>query len=233
MLDFDGTLVPIAQTPDQVQVPEDLPELILSLQKSGHQAVIVSGRQAADIRKRLKTIPVEIIGLHGLEGFSEQTLPRHPLLDQALKKLRALQKKFPKLLIEDKQQIIAVHTRALPEGSQKSAMLASLMIFDALVEDSLLFEQNLHLLKGHCVVELRPDKASKAFAVQKLLKRHPYLYPIYIGDDTTDEEAFPVVNSKGTSIRVGTPDIKTAATNRLADVCAVHGFLKQLIYFSP
>ena len=229
MLDFDGTLVPIAQTPDQVQVPEDLPELILSLQKSGHQAVIVSGRQASDIRKRLKAIPVEIIGLHGLEGFSEETLPRHPLLEQALKKLKALQKKFPKLFIEDKEQIIAAHTRALPEGSQKSAMLASLMIFDALVEESLLFEKNLHLLKGHCVVELRPDEASKAFAVQKLLKRHPHLYPIYIGDDTTDEEAFPIINSKGTSIRVGLPTIETTARHRLLDVNEVYGFLKRFI----
>lgn len=227
MLDFDGTLVPIAPTPNQIQIPKDLPDLLLSLQKAGHHVVIVSGRRATDIQKRLNHIDIEVIGLHGLEGFSENTLPRHPLLGQALKKIRTLQKKFPKIFIEDKEQILAVHTRGLPEGSQKSAMLATLMLFDALVEESLLFEKNLHILKGHCVVELRPNEASKALAVQKLMDSHPQLYPIYIGDDTTDEEAFPVINLKGTSIRVGAPDIKTAANNRLTDVSAVHRFLKR------
>ena len=230
MLDFDGTLVPIAPTPEQIQIPKDLPDLLLSLQKAGNHIVVVSGRHAADIKKWLNNIAIEIIGLHGLEGFSASILPRHPLLNQALKKLRTLQKKFPKLFIEDKTQIIAVHTRVLPEGSQKSAMLAAMIIFDALVEESLLFERNLRLLKGHCVVELRPDEASKALAVQKLVNAHPHLYPIYIGDDTTDEEAFPVINLKGTSIRVGPPDIETKTTHRLADVNAVYGFLKRLIY---
>jgi trehalose-phosphatase len=229
MFDFDGTLVPIAQKPDQIQIPKDLPQQLLSLQKIGHHVAIVSGRRTADIKKRLNHIAIEIIGLHGLEGFSENTEPRHPLLNQTLKKLKVLQKRFPKLFIEDKEQIIAVHTRDLPEGSQKSAMLATLMIFDAMAEESLLFEKNLHLLKGQCVVELRPDEASKALAVQTLIDAYPQLYPIYIGDDSTDEEAFPVVNQKGTSIRVGAPDIKTTAFYRLADVSQVYGFLNQLL----
>jgi len=228
MLDFDGTLVPIASTPESIQIPESLPSLLKSLQKAGHKIVIVSGRRIKNIQNYLNPLHVKILGLHGLEDDSEKMPQRNNLLDKALGKLKVLQSKFPNLLIEDKEFTIAIHTRALPKHLQKTATIAAMIICNTFVQESETTTEPLDFIHGDHVVELRPLKANKTLAVQKLIAQFPHLYPIYIGDDTTDEDAFVSMPNNSLSIRLGHLEEHTKAKYRLKNVDEVYQFLKQL-----
>lgn len=231
MLDFDGTLVQIASRPEEVKVPHFLPQLLTDLKKSGHQVVIVTGRREKDIINQLQPASVPTVGLHGLEGLLADSHERNLLLDQALNKLQLLQKRYPQILIEDKEFIIAVHTRQVPKHLQKTAALASLIVCSAFADDSLKTNNPIGILHGHHIVELRPLKASKAFAVKKLIKANANLFPIYIGDDTADEEAFAAMPKNSICIRVTEQKIATKAKHCLANPEAVHNFLQKLLKF--
>jgi trehalose 6-phosphate phosphatase len=85
----------------------------------------------------------------------------------------------------------------------------------------------LDMITGHAVVEARPRGANKGAAVHRLDEAAPFAgrAPVFIGDDTTDEEAILVVQSLGGSgIRVGST--RSAARYRLADVADVHRWLR-------
>src|SRR5579859_2732178 len=67
-LDFDGTLIEIAATPEQVAVPPGLPSLLRGLADRLDRAVaLVSGRPIADLDRWLAPLQLPTAGLHGLE----------------------------------------------------------------------------------------------------------------------------------------------------------------------
>ena len=231
MLDFDGTLVDIAPEPEAVKVPEAVPKLLTQLKNSGHEVVIVTGRREKDVIRQLQPANIPAVGLHGLEGLLSDSHSRNGLLDHALNKLRILQKRYPQILIEDKEFIIAVHTRQVPKHLQKTAALATLIVCSAFADDSLKTNTPLGILHGHHIVELRPLKASKAIAVQKLINANANLFPVYIGDDTADEEAFAVMPKNSLCIRVTSQKILTRAHHCLENPEAVYNFLRKLLKF--
>jgi trehalose-phosphatase len=227
MLDFDGTLVPIAPKPDAIQVPDDLKALLTRIQDAGHELYIISGRRASEVKDRLTPAQVNVIGLHGLEWKDEPLLKRHPLIDDTLTKLEPLKRKHHNLLIEDKELMLAVHTRAIPQAQLKELEAELLEVLHTQAEQSSTHGEILSVLSGLCVLELRPKSASKALAVERLMAEYPDLHPIYIGDDTTDEEAFGAMPNSATSIRVGTQGA-TRARFRLENVSDVYTLLESL-----
>src|SRR5688572_10502915 len=67
-LDFDGTLVELAETPDSIRVPGALRPLLERLaRKLGGRLAIVSGRAIADLDLYVGTAGVCVAGSHGLE----------------------------------------------------------------------------------------------------------------------------------------------------------------------
>ena len=76
-------------------------------------------------------------------------------------------------------------------------------------------------------VELRLDDTDKGTALERLLKEQPDDdFCVYVGDDSTDEDALEVLVDRGIGIKVGSPEIPTHARGRLADPYAVKEFLK-------
>jgi len=195
-LDFDGTLVEIAPTPDAVRVQPGLPRLLQRLSTGLNGALaIVSGRPLRDLDHFLP-VPIAKVGDHGatLRPVPGQP-PDSPDLPEApaawRERAAALVERFPGALIEDKEHGFVVHYRQAPEaGPEAEALLASLV-----AEDPAAFT----LLEARMAWELRPRGASKGTAVQALMARAPFAgrVPVFIGDDVTDEEGMEVARRFG------------------------------------
>jgi trehalose 6-phosphate phosphatase len=198
MLDFDGTLVPIATEPEKIEVSPRVAPLLLALISAGHRVFILTGRRA-DVVYRHLGLGVPVIGLHGLEWPDEPLGPRHPRFDELVRRAQEMIDEDIRLfgaLVEDKGLSIALHYRNTSDRAVARALLRSLVL------RSIANDVGLDVLEGHCVVEVRPTDASKAHAVKRLVERYPKHLAIYVGDDLTDEEAFAVLPAQGIGVRV-------------------------------
>ena len=219
-LDFDGTLVEIADRPDAIRTSERLTAVLDSLgaRLPGRLAVI-SGRPASEIR-RLLDRPVIVVGSHGMEFEAPiaGAMDRPPALDRALESLRGLAAARPALIIEDKPLGVALHYRQVPEAEEECMELAS----------ALAREHGLHLQRGKMMIEVRAAGGDKGTAI-KTLMREPDMAgtrPVFMGDDLTDEPGFvAAADLGGAGILVGERR-ETAAQYRLSGVEAALAWLE-------
>jgi trehalose 6-phosphate phosphatase len=227
-LDVDGTILDLAPRPDAVEVPAWMVPLLQRLSdKLGGALAFVSGRSIEDIDQLFAPLKLPTVGVHGGEirtpdgritvqdGLSGQLSHVLPMLHQAIGHM-------PGVLLENKRSAIALHYRNAPERGREVLKLAELAAAGMGTDFS--------VLVGKCVVELRPRHLNKGAGLQRLMEYEPFRgrTPIFAGDDTTDEDAFEVVNRLGgISVRVGEPQ-PTAATCQLADPEQLRQWLRQV-----
>lgn len=231
MLDFDGTLAPLARRPQDVVAPQGLPGLLTSLGRAGHTVFIVTGRPAASARALIAPADVPVVGLHGAEWPGEPSPTKSAAAAAALQQLRSLRDAFPKLLVEDKGASVAAHWGQVPPDRHEQAAAAVEEVLRPWVQQTRGQQHAMSLLAGHHMLELRLADAGKGRAAQRLIKQHPGLHPVFIGDDLSDEEALAYLSSLDiptTTIRVGVTAVKTGAAYRLAGPKQVHAFLATL-----
>nr|WP_245405613.1 trehalose-phosphatase [Sphingobium sp. Sx8-8] len=222
-LDFDGTLAPIADTPDGVVVDEELLSLLTRLRTrlSGRLA-IVSGRSVATLRS-LGLDDFLLAGTHGLEFAKPGCPPDAPARLPAVNEAEAAFQNFaagkPGLLVERKTISVGLHFRGAPQWGAQAQVLA----------EQLAQSLGLALQPGKMLYELRPGGADKGSAVHHLMESAPMQggTPLFIGDDITDEEGFAAARDLGGSgILVGSPR-PTLAAFSLEQVAAVRHYLAQ------
>ena len=197
LLDIDGTIVDIAPTPRQVWVSPQLRDTLARLQElTGGALALVSGRKLSEIDLLFAPLQLAAIGCHGAEiralpGTAPQT--RAPALNDDLKrKLAALGKLGPGILVEDKGYSLALHYRLAPDlGPSLHAAVTQIC--------SRLASGAVEILPGKAVIEVKPARVSKALAVRDLMTYPPFAdrHPIFIGDDVTDEPVFGVIPDFG------------------------------------
>src|SRR4051812_34627328 len=163
-LDFDGTLVELAEAPDLIAVPATLPDLLVRLSdRLGGRLAIVSGRSLADLERHLGCTGFAVSGSHGLELRLPDGRSVSGPAPENIEDIRAAVAAFaagrPGLLIEDKPAGIAVHFRRAPEREREVAEFLA-----ALADRS-----GLGLQHGKMVVELRPRGADKGDALRLLM----------------------------------------------------------------
>lgn len=229
LLDVDGTLLEIAETPQAVQVPPQLLEMLRSLTlKTQGALALVSGRSIADLDALFAPLLLPTAGLHGFERrgtlgeYQRFPLPDAALLQSAREALQRVASMNECLLVEDKHFSVALHYRRAPELAQT--------VIDAMREVAAGLQPDLVLQLGRMVAEFRPAVSDKGAAVAAFLAEPPFRgrCPIYIGDDLTDEAAFERVNAAGgISIAVNVRR-QTVARAALPDVAAVHDWLRGL-----
>ena len=227
-LDFDGTLVEIAEHPAWVDVDPDLLSLVAALHRAAAGAVaIVSGRPIADIDRLFEPIRLPAAGQHGAEWRDASgSLHRQALDERGLATLRAAarewRQRFPELVVEDKGLSIAFHFRRQP------AMAAEL---EALLSERIeRLGRSFQLQRGKMVLEAKPTGIDKGRAIHRFLDDPPFRgrQPVFIGDDATDEHGFALVNSLGgLSVKVGPG--ASVARGRLNDVDAVRAWLHRML----
>lgn len=211
-LDFDGTLVDIADQPEAVHVPQALIDTLARLQTYvGGALAVISGRPIDQIDGFLAPLRLPTAGVHGAErrnAQGEMSLLNIHSLAQVEAVAAALVARHPQLLVETKRGSIALHYRQAP-----ALEALCLEAMEAAVGQS----PGLTLLRGKMVVEAKPGGASKGHAIEAFLHEAPFAghTPVFVGDDVTDEVGFSTVQRLGgLGIKVG--EGATVAWQRLA-----------------
>ncbi|MDB5559390.1 MAG: HAD-superfamily hydrolase, subfamily [Enterovirga sp.] len=212
-LDFDGTLVDIAATPDAVVVAPELPGLLSAMRnRLGGALALVTGRPIAGIDHFLPGLQLDACGMHGLERRldGQVTFPDDLAdLGPSIARLRGRLAAYPGVIVEDKRIGVAVHWRTAPAAEAE----ARAAIDELAAELGAAYK----IQEGKAVRELLPSRAGKGEAVRALMGLEPYRgrQPIFIGDDKTDEHGFEAVNALGgITVKIGPGE--TLATERLA-----------------
>jgi trehalose 6-phosphate phosphatase len=222
-LDFDGTLVAIAETPEAIEVPSALVPLLSDLSDLLDGALaVVSGRQIDVLDRFLAPLRLPAAGEHGVqrrdaEGRMQEQ--RAPDLTLVLDTANELARVYEGLLVERKHAAIALHYRLAPQ-------------LEAVCRDALLRvidgQPQLELLHGKFVFEVKPAGVNKGIAIDAFLREAPFAgrMPVFAGDDTTDESGFAIVQPRGgVAIKVGSGP--SLALHRLDSPRAVFEWLVQ------
>lgn len=225
-LDFDGTLVDFAATPEAVTVPADLKRLLSELSGALDGALaLVTGRSLASLDGLLGDASLCAAGCHGAEwrhGPEEKGSVGDD--SESLSAAREALTDFSHqhgLLLEGKPYSLALHFRHHPHLQDE---------IDRWIGENLSAYSDLRVLNGKSVREVQLDGVHKGVAVERFMQTAPFAgrVPVYLGDDVTDEDAFEWVNHHGgLSIKVGAGE--TIANHRLADFRAVYAWLEQLL----
>jgi trehalose 6-phosphate phosphatase len=225
-LDFDGTLVAIADRPDDVTLDHETRQALAQLDRllSGALAII-TGRDIAAVDRFLAPLHLPIAGVHGLMRRDARGRLHAPAVDSGLaaaieRAVAPLIARHPELLLERKYGAAALHYRAKPE-------LESLCV--AVMENAVAGLLGVELKRGKMVIEAKANAGDKGAAIADYLGEPPFLgrRAVFAGDDVTDEDAFMLVNARdGISIKVGPG--ATQATYGAAGTGEFLAWLRQL-----
>jgi len=214
-LDYDGTLVPIAKTPDRALISWKTRNLLKRLSEEEHfKIAIISGRALRDIKNKLRLSRIIYTGNHGLEiegphlNFStpvptEYRATLEHIKDELTKRISSVKGAF----IEDKGLSLSLHFRLVDED--KRALIKTIFHEVVIVYK---IKGIIKTKSGKMVLEVRPivnwDKGKVVLwllARQQFALHQKQILPIYIGDDLTDEDAFKALKNRGLTIFVGVP----------------------------
>jgi trehalose 6-phosphate synthase/phosphatase len=231
LLDYDGTLVPIARTPDEASPDAELMQLIEALShRPATMVLMVSGRARDTLEAWFGHLPIEMWAEHGVWhrplGEAWRTALTAPCCDW-LPATRALMEEFaaatPGAVVEAKSSSVAWHYRLAGRGFGR-AQARDLRV--ALSRS--LIDSGAEVIEGKRVLEVRPQGATKGAVVQHLLSRTPAPAGIVaFGDDRTDEEMFAALPRNAVGIHVGPGS--SLAQHRLRNPAAVRAFLTALL----
>jgi len=229
LLDYDGTLTPIVERPEEAYLSSETRSLLKTLaEKRGYKVGIISGRVLEDVKKRVGLEGLYYAGNHGLELSGPDIEFVHPeakelagSVSKVCEELKAKLGGVEGVIVEDKTLTISIHYRTTP--AEKIDLVKQKVL------DVVSRWQRLQLTYGKKVLEVKPKLDwNKGRAAQLLIKRiAPESLPIYAGDDSTDEDAFLQL-SRGVTILVTNTPTQTSAKYYLKDADEVKEFLKQL-----
>jgi trehalose 6-phosphate phosphatase len=198
LLDIDGTLLDLAPTPREVWVPPGLARTLNGLlEKTAGALALVSGRSLNDIDLIFAPEQFPAVGGHGAEmrisADNESVATHAPPMDKELKRrLAAIAKLSPGILLEDKGYSLALHYRLAPHAEKAIYEAIALIRAD-------LPNAPIELMPGKCVYEIKHSGFNKATGVLELMAHAPFRgrRPIFIGDDVTDESVFALMPDLG------------------------------------
>ncbi len=237
-LDYDGTIAPIVDIPDQADIPRELRKVLEAICANPRMRLaFISGRRLVDIKTRVGLKNAIYSGNKGLEIEGDKIEFRTSLpanyRNCIVRIKRGLQDRLSGvkgIFIEDKELTLSLHYRKVPQQD----VVAVKEAFCSIVGDYVLRNQ----IKARCgkmVFEVTPSlNWNKGTAALAILALDPFaftnsdLLPVYIGDDIADEDAFRALDKSGLTIYVGQPKI-SSAKYYVKDTYEVMGFLKEML----
>ena len=226
--DFDGTLAPIETDPDAPSIRPGSREALDRLaDRRGVEVAIVSGREVHDLRERVDLDGITYAGNHGLELLVEGERVVHPTARRHADEIGTLADRLVAALapvegatVEHKGLTATVHYRRAAD--------AAVPRVKRIVEEAVDGREGLSRSEGKEIVEFGPDVDwDKGRAVATLAATTPDGWlEAYVGDDTTDEDAFEALDD-GVTVHVG-PGEDTVAGYRVDEPAAVEELLAWL-----
>ncbi|KAL2317712.1 hypothetical protein Fmac_031588 [Flemingia macrophylla] len=243
-LDYDGTLSPIVADPDKAYMTKKMRATLKDIARHFPTA-IVSGRCIDKVCSFVRLAELYYAGSHGMDikgptnrrctkkGNEEVLLQPAseflPMINEVYNILVEKTKSVPGAKVENNKFCLSVHFRCVDEKSWVTlAEQVSLVLNEY---------PKLRLTHGRKVLEIRPSiKWDKGKALEFLLESLGYansdnVFPIYIGDDRTDEDAFKVLRRRGQGVGILVSKIpkETDASYTLKDPTEVGQFLRHLV----
>jgi trehalose 6-phosphate synthase/phosphatase len=229
LIDYDGTLVPFAPTPELARPDREALHLLERLAARPRTEVhVVSGRPRATLERWLGALPVTLHAEHGFwsrpfgEAGRALESPKMAWREQVLAVLREYADRTPGSLVEEKPAGVAWHYRAA-DAEYGAAQANELRLH--LTE--ILGNTPVETLVGEKVIELRAHGVNKGRIVPGILERHPGAFVVAFGDDQSDEDMFAALPPTARTVHVGRG--QTQATLRVASVREVRAVLRGLI----
>lgn len=232
ILDYDGTLVPFKDNPNDAKPDRELMTIIKSfiqksffkilnrdknffgalrslIEKSNTEIAIVSGRSKEFLEKWFKNINITLAAEHGawIKERNSDWQETAVLTTEWKKEIRPLlelcQDRTPGSYIEDKDYSMAWHYR---KANAKTASERARELKSTLL--NVIANLNLTILEGNKVIEIKSSEVSKGKAVNHLLQQKSFDFVLAIGDDATDEDMFASLPQSAYSIKVGNTNSK-------------------------
>jgi len=215
--DYDGTLAPIVEDPEQARPhPESVGALRSLAGLHETTTAVISGRALRDLAT-LSRLPSEVhlVGSHGSEfdvGFvhalDENARALHTRIETELERLI---EGAPGVHLEVKPASIAVHVR-------RADAEVGARVLDAVRSGPCTWE-GVQVTEGKAVVELAVIHTDKGHALDVLRHQVGATAAVFVGDDVTDEKAFARLSGPDVGIKVG--DGESLAGYRIPDPVAV------------
>jgi trehalose 6-phosphate synthase/phosphatase len=230
LLDYDGTLVPFASTPDLARPDAELRSLLKALGKRPATSVhVLSGRTRETLEHWLGDLPV---GLHAEHGFWSRLSPSDGWASLGEQELEWKQRIMPVLeqftaatpgsLIEEKTAGLAWHYRM---ADPEFGLLHATRLLQKLKGE--LNGSPAEVLSGDKVIEIRSLGINKGVVTSRLVAGQDLPTTVVaLGDDQTDEDVFSALPPEGISIHVGPRPSR--AEYRLPDTKSVRDLLRTL-----
>ncbi len=231
-LDFDGTLSPIVERPEDAALLPDARRAVERL-AARMPVVVVSGRGREDVARRVGLAQLTYAGSHGFDIAGPRIAHRvAPETAAAISRVTAdLRRRLagvPGAQLEPKGPTVAVHYRRVDPAAAGRV--------EAAVDAALEGEDELVKTGGKKVFEVRPaldwDKGRAVlFLLAAMGLDGPEVLPLYVGDDLTDEDAFRALAARptgGIGVRVADEPAATAAAYSLASPAEVARLLDRL-----
>ncbi|GAA0247872.1 trehalose-phosphatase [Haladaptatus pallidirubidus] len=209
MFDFDGSLAPIENRPEDVELPPATRTALEELRGTEDVEVgVVSGRGLNDLRERVGIDGITYAGNHGLELYTDDERKVHPVAKDSEDEITSLSDELESELadvdgafVENKGVTASVHYRLVEDAEGISAVQKA-------VENAVRESDDIRVTSGKQVLELRPDvEWHKGRAIRWLYDHHvpndETWLPLYVGDDRTDEDAFETLPKSGLGVKVG------------------------------
>jgi trehalose-phosphatase len=241
LFDYDGTLTPIVERPEIAKLSENIRLLLRELSRDSRITLgIISGRALVDIKERVGINNIIYAGNHGLEIEGPGISFVNPIAEELKPILNIIRlilnntfEAFKGVFVEDKGLSISVHYRQADERhSEEVQKIVKKLVGGAEAAGK------AKMTSGKKVYEVRPAVAwDKGKAIKYLMKkfgkggRQSRLYPMYFGDDLTDEDGFRVINAYGMGIPVyvGEKNQESIARYYLKSPAEVADFMNTLL----
>lgn len=232
-LDYDGTLTPIVDRPEQAILSEEMRQVLQEL-AAVCTTSIISGRGREDVAAKVGLDNVYYAGSHGFDISGPGSRIQYeaggklePLISELSDHLdRQIEiEGIDGALVENKKFSIALHYRMVDEEHVPK--------LEGMVDRIVDAHPELRKAGGKKVFELRPnldwDKGKALLWLLEALELEgPDVVPIYIGDDETDEDAFSAILGTGIGVLVSDAPRPTAASTFVQDTIEVRELLESL-----
>ena len=205
LIDYDGTLVPIARTPAEAVPDDSLKEFLSSMSSDpDNHVAIISGRDAATLEKWFGHLPLTLVAEHGAsirmknESWQQLVTVSDHWKDQVRRIMQIFVTRCVGSFIEEKPNTLAWHYRntQVDLGFTRSKELINNL-------SQLIQNTSLQVIDGSKVVEVRMAGFDKGTITHRILNESQPDFILCIGDDTTDEDMFKALNDSAFTIKIG------------------------------
>jgi len=228
LLDYDGTLVPLARRPEAAIPGEELRRVLARLAADrATDVVIISGRPRDELERWFGDSGLHLVAEHGAwtrtwgSGWRMAKPLRSDWKPGIEPILRLAADRLPGAFVEEKEFALVWHYR---RADRELAALRERELVDGLT--ALTANLDLSVLQGNCVIEVRNAGVTKGTAALDLLAGSDADFILAVGDDATDEDMFGVLPESAATIRVGMGG--TRARFSLPDTADVLNLLRRL-----